>query len=228
MVVIEIRNGDVFYFHENVLRFNSSYIDDQMKYMDERESPVKLHLDWDTVKYVEPGASRADRLSLSMKIFTQWIYRVGAKTFPDEDPIWSETTETLDILINLVSLGCKLNMKDFQDDVLKALTQSPFDVHYSVFKDTKIILRRPELSDIIIKEYALQLERYDDMESIRTEFSLIESIMSEDSDESPNSGIVIAAILNTYNKRVNKMQDWIKNAPGGVMFLLKNRSVHAV
>ncbi|XDG07256.1 hypothetical protein ABKA04_006871 [Annulohypoxylon sp. FPYF3050] len=126
MIAIEILNGDIFCFHENLLRYHSSYIDDRVKDKDrdEIENPVKLRLDWDVVECSDIPAPDANPLSLSMKMFTQWIYRIGARTYPDknpdekpdEKPEWlpRDVAPTLDVLINMYTLQLELECNDME------------------------------------------------------------------------------------------------------------------
>ncbi|KAI0891740.1 hypothetical protein F4806DRAFT_294480 [Annulohypoxylon nitens] len=215
MIAIEIPNEDIFCFHENFLRYHSSYIDDRVKEKDrdEIENPVKLRLDWDVVECSDIPAPDANPLSLSMKLFTQWIYRIGARTWPDdkpdEKPEWTEIVPTLDVLINMVSLGDKLNIKPFQDDALQILKEIAFSVDNSLFKNITVILCRSELFNIIMQQYTHQLElECNDMEAIRSRLDHLEIFMP-DGSVSPSAGswkTLIAGILNAYNMRMERIR----------------------
>ncbi|KAI1462124.1 hypothetical protein F4805DRAFT_412118 [Annulohypoxylon moriforme] len=217
MVGIQIRNGDVFYFHENILRHHSSYLNEQIKVLkDEDDNVLRIHLDWECITYEAPDKSDPDPQYLAMKLFTKWIYRYGSHIAPNNanaDWIMAREVPNARVLVDTIILGWKLKIKLFQDAILLMLAKVPFTIDDSFWRHIRVIRCIPILFTFVMERNSRQLQDLNDIDMLHTQLLAIEAAVPRKSDESSDpcsSQYVIAATLKSFTTKIQMLRQLIE------------------
>ncbi|KAI0834131.1 hypothetical protein F5Y06DRAFT_307179 [Hypoxylon sp. FL0890] len=159
MVMVRVPGGDILFFHENLLRHHSTYMNQNMS--------LAMELEWDV--YPSDSPDRHKCMSVCLDLFRKWLYSVGKESCDQETQLqekdgWLATEDIPDTidLINTISLGCKLRIKRFQDDILRVLAGTDFSVEPDLLK-SKVLRCSFALYVLVVEKYLHQLEKLHDI-----------------------------------------------------------------